>query len=51
MSIVEASGCYEIARRHTPRVNGFTEDLVVNNPHLHNPIRLGPSQAVQLPDT
>src|SRR2546428_7322239 len=35
------------ACRHTPRVNGFTRDLLENNPNLHNPIRLGPTQAVQ----
>jgi phospholipase C len=35
------------ARLRTPRVNGFTRELLDHNPNLHNPIRLGPSQAVQ----
>jgi len=39
------------ARRDTPRVNGFTTDLLENNPNLHNPIRLGPAQAVQCSQT
>jgi phospholipase C len=38
-------------RRHTPRVNGFTRELLEHNPNLHNPIRLGPSQAVQCSQT
>jgi len=39
------------ARRHTPRINGFTRELLFDNPNLHNPIRLGPAQAVQCSQT
>ncbi|NUS00786.1 MAG: phospholipase, partial [Kribbellaceae bacterium] len=34
------------AARHTPKVNGLTNELLTNNPNAYNPKRLSPSQAM-----
>ncbi|GAA1585788.1 MULTISPECIES: phospholipase C [Kribbella] len=34
------------AARHTPQVNGLTNQLLTNNPNAYNPKRLSPSQAM-----
>jgi phospholipase C len=39
------------ARRHTPAVNGLTEDLLFRNPNAVNPIRLGPGDVVECSQT
>jgi phospholipase C len=39
------------ARRRTPAVNGFTDDLLFRNPNKVNPIRLGPGDAVECSQT
>jgi phospholipase C len=39
------------ARPDTPRVNGFTEDLLLRNPNKYNPLRLSPSEVAQCSQT
>src|SRR4051812_7931956 len=38
-------------RPHTPKVNGFTDDLLFRNPNAVNPIRLGPAEIVECSQT
>ena len=39
------------ARPHTPRVNGFSADLLLQNPNKYNPVRLSPSEVAQCSQT